>query len=103
MPMDDPSHTAIIEWMVGIIMVVGGSILGIVAKMVKSKKSRVECDLLHQAINSGLIEIKQKLEKGDTKMDGMNLTLVKIATTLEVRSKDETDRYARHSEEWKDE
>lgn len=102
MPMDDPSHTAIIEWIIGVMLVVGGIMLEVVRRMVKSKKSRAECDLLHQAINSGLIEIKQKLEKGDTKMDGMNLTLVKIATTLEVRSKDETDRYARHSEEWKD-
>ena len=99
---DDPGHLQIVQWVVGIIILIGGTMLGIIAKMVKGKKSRVECDLIHQALTGSLTDIKERLEKGDTKIDGMGKTLVEISTTLRLRSKDETERYQRHTEEWKD-
>jgi hypothetical protein len=99
---DDPSHTAIIEWVVGVMLVVGGLMLEVVRRMVKGKKSIAECDLLHKSITVSLDDIKKKLEKGDTKMDGMKETLIDIAATLRERSKNETERYDRHSKEWKD-
>lgn len=101
--MEDLSHVGLIEWFVGIIIVAGGAMLGIVAKMVKGKQTRVECTLLHKTLTESLLDIKQRLERGDSKMDGMNTTLVKISTILELRSQDETDRYDRHSKKWKDE
>lgn len=102
MPMDDPSPLAIVEWIVGILIVLGGGMLAIIGKMVKSKKSRVECDLIHNTINLSLNDIKERLGKGDTKMDSMKETLVEISTTLRNRSLDETKRYDRHTNEWKD-
>ena len=95
-------HTQIIQWIIGTILIVGGTMLGIISKMTKSKRNKIECDLIHKAVADGITDIKQKFEKADVKIDGMKETLVEISTTLKVRSKDETDRYVRHSEEWKD-
>ena len=95
-------HTQIIQWFIGIILVIGGSMLGVFAKMMKNKRNKIECDLIHKAVADGITDIKQRLEKGDVKIDGMKETLVEISTTLKVRSQDETDRYVRHTEEWKD-
>ena len=99
---NDPNHLQIIQWIVGVIIVIGGSMLAIMGKMLKGRRSKESCDLIHQTIDNGLTDIKNRLEKGDTKMDGMTKTLIEISTTLKVRSKDETDRYDRHTEEWKD-
>ena len=98
---NDLSSTHIIEWVVGIMLLGGGSMLGIVKLMVNGKRNKAECDLIHQAINIGLTDIKQRLEKGDVKMDGMNNTLTEISTTLKLRSLNETERYDKHSDEWK--
>ena len=103
MAVEDPNHLQIIEWVVGFIILIGGIIMGIIAKMVKGKKSRSECDLIHLNLTGSLTDIKDRLEKGTTKIDDMKLTLAEISTTLKLRSKDETDRYMRHSEEWKKE
>ncbi len=98
----DPSHVQIIEWVVGTVVVVGGGMLGIMKLMLKGKRNSVECDLIHTSLGGALTDIKNRLEKGDSKMDGMKETLIEISTTLKVRSKDETERYDRHSKEWKD-
>jgi len=95
-------HTQIIQWIIGTILIVGGAMLGIISKMTKSKRNKIECDLIHKSVSDGISDIKQRLEKGDIKIDGMKETLVEISTTLKVRSQDETDRYVRHTEEWKD-
>ena len=102
MPNADPSHLQIVEWVVGIIILVGGTMLTVMAKMLKDKRNKEQCEEIHKSIDTSLADIKNRLEKGDYKMDGMKETLIEISTTLRERSKDETIRYDRHTEEWKD-
>ena len=95
--MDDPNHLQIIEWVVGIIVVVGGSMLEVVRRLVKNKTSRPECDLIHRALTERLDEIKEDLKENRLKMNVMGTTLTEISTTLKLRSQDETERYMKHS------
>ena len=99
---NDPSHLQIVVWVVGTIIVVGGGMLGAIKLMIRNKRNKPECDLIHQSVSNSLDDIKRRLEKGDVKIDGMKETLIEISTTLKVRSKEETERYLRHTEEWKD-
>ena len=106
---EDPTHIEIIEWVIGTIIVIGGVMLSVLTKIVKGKKNIKECDLIHIAIDEKLDNIKQDLIEGkreftDTRIriEDMDRTLVEISTILKERSKDETLRYDRHTEEWKD-
>ena len=100
---DDMTHVQIIEWVVGTMILIGGTILEVVRRMIKGKKNRVECDLIHKSVTDRLDDIKEDLKDSKLRMEGMNGTLIEIATTLKIKSQDETDRYMKHSDAWKKE
>jgi len=103
-------HSNLIFQILGFIGLVGGVVSVTFGKLIstlrgdmKTKVSTQHCDDLHKAINGKLDRIEKVTEKNLDKMEGMNNTLVRIETILNVQTQNATDRYDRHSEKYKDE
>lgn len=111
--MDEITHSGIIVWVVGLLGVSGGVAVTIMSKIISTLKGTVKdmdddkqskdiCNVLHTQISNSLSEIKTGISEAKERVGTLREDLVEIKTILRTGQVDETKRYDRHTDEWKE-